>query len=48
MNGGGGFDRFNGGQGIDSLQNPDAGEFDDASLTIDASVLLALATLNGF
>jgi hypothetical protein len=48
MGGDSGFDLFNGGQGLDTLDNPDSGEVDDASLAIDTSVLLALATLNGF
>ena len=48
MRGDGGSDQFNGGQGTNSLESPDAGEFDDGSLAIDFSVLLALSTLNGF
>ena len=48
MRGDSSFDLFNGGQGLDTLEDPDSGEADNASLTIDTSVLLALAVLNGF
>ena len=48
LNGGSSIDQFNGGEGVDVLVSPDAGEVDDNSLAIEASVMEALALLNGF
>lgn len=48
LNGGGSIDQFNGGEGVDVLISPDAGEFDDNNLAIEASVMEALTLLNGF
>lgn len=48
LNGGSSTDQFNGGEGVDVLISPDAGEFDDNNLAIEASVMQALALLNGF
>jgi hypothetical protein len=46
--GGGSTDQFNGGEGIDVLTSPDAGEVDNNGLAIETSVMEALALLNGF